>query len=191
MTLNQAVPVPKLPSPMDPPTIPPTPALTPIPPNPEDPSLALDNPFYPDPPPWYRPQTYEPGKPRFQAEIIGGLVIPREEGWKWWNRAKHDNHEGQYSQDLTIVADLSEVIEELGYPYTIELAQRRYEPWCDFLVVTQWVAGPFLNVGPTGILEVVQANLKDILKAGKREEDVRELMFEKFGRWIQSGDRIP
>jgi len=101
------------------------------------------------------------------------------------------SYQGTHSQDGTVLAELDGVFTDRDYPYSIEFSQRRYEPWDDFLVVTQSITGSFVNVGPTGIDEVVQANLKDVLKSGEGEEKAREVMSRELGRWIQSVDRIP
>ena len=46
----------------------------------------------------------------------------------------------------------------------------------DLLLITQMVRGNFLNIGPE---EVVQADLKDILKLGEHESRAREVLLQK------------
>ena len=61
---------------------------------------------------------------------------------------------------------------------------------CDFLLITQRVRGPFLNVGPTGVEEVLQDNLEGILKPGEREDEACERIFRELGRQMYDTDRI-
>ena len=53
--------------------------------------------------------------------------------------------------------------------------------WYDTLLVTQWTSGSFVNVGPPGVEEILQDDLKEILKPGAREEEAREIVFRELG----------
>jgi len=169
----------------------PTPAPTPPPPNPLDLPPAHSNPFHPDPPPWYRPKTDESGEPRYQDTIIAGLLIPCEEGWRWWGKLNNTTYRGAHTEDGTVLGALHLAFIDHSYPFRIGLAQCRHDPWSDFLVITQSKRGWFLNTGPTGLEEVIQADLKDVLKPGEREKKACELIYQDLGRRIQSVDRIP
>ena len=80
---------------------------------------------------------------------------------------------------------LDEVIHERGYPNDIDLIQRRDATWYNFLLVTRGIQGPFLNVGPAGVEEVLQDGLRDMLKPGEQEERARKMILRELGRWIR------
>jgi len=160
---------------------------TPEPPDPNDPeSGVLYNPFPPDayPPPWYRSQTDEPGRPRARGAIVGGVIIPNAVAWEWFKRLSKIELNENHSEDFTIIRYLGEYVHKAGGPYrAIKFAQRRDVAWYDFIYVTQRAEGPFMNVGPSGIDEVLQDDLKGIFKPGKEEEEASELLLREFGRW--------
>lgn len=159
-----------------------------------DPSSGvLYNPFpeAPYPPPWYRSQTNEPGRPRARPGIAAGLIIPCAEGWAWLKRTYGIDLNRDHSQDLTVCQYLGKAIEERDLPYDVKLAQRRDVPWYDFMLVTKWTRGRFMNVGPPGVEEVLQDDLKDLLKAGELEDNARGVLLREFGRWTHGVDNVP
>jgi hypothetical protein len=172
------------PEPKDQPTTPSTPK--PLDPREDPASGVLYNPIpnAPYPPPWYRSQSDEPGPPRARAGIVGGLIIPRSEGWEWFKRTHGIELSANYSQDINIVVYMEEAIHRLDHPYDIDLAQRRDVVWYDFLLGTQYAPGPFLNTGPEGLEEVLQDDLKDKLTPGKVEDEARKVILQELGRWI-------
>jgi len=116
--------------------------------------------------------------------IVGGVIIPNAEARAWFKRVSNIELKANHSQDLTIIRHLGEAVHKAGGPYkAIKFAQRRDVAWYDFMFVTQRAEGPFMNVGPSGLDEVLQENLKDILTSGKEEEEAREMLLRKFGRW--------
>ena len=62
------------------------------------------------PPPWYRSQTNEPGRPRARAIIAGGLVFSCAEGWAWMERERKLVLNPNHSQDLTILRYLDKAV---------------------------------------------------------------------------------
>ena len=50
----------------------------------------------------------------------------------------------------------------------------------NILFPAQQIRGDFLNIGPPGE-EVIQDDLKDVLKPGKQEERVRQVLLDMFG----------
>lgn len=74
-----------------------------------------------------------------------------------------------------------EVIRNGGYPYDAKLMQHRDVPWFDFLLVMQWSSGRFVNIGPDGVEEVLQDNLKNILKPREREDEACKVVLKEFG----------
>ena len=147
-------------------------------------SGVLYNPFPPGGfiPPWYRSQSNEPGRPRLRSEIVGGLVIPLAEGVAWIKRITGMDLNPDHSEDLTVRMYLAEAIRNGDHPYDAELAQRRDVPWYDFLLVTQWTSGRFVNIGPDGVEEVLQDDLKNVLKSGELEDMARKVAFRDFGK---------
>ena len=87
-----------------------------------------------------------------------------------------------HSEDLTVRMYLAEAIRNGDHPYDAELAQRRDVPWYDFLLVTQWTSGRFVNIGPDGVEEVLQDDLKNVLKSGELEDMARKVAFRDFGK---------
>jgi len=172
------------PTPRDPSPTPSTPAPLP---DPNDRSSGVHyNPFPPGayPPPWYRSPTDEPGRPRARGAIVGGVIIPNAEARAWFKRLSNIELKANHSQDITIIHYLGEAVHKAGGPYeAIKLAQRRDVVWYDFIFVTQRAEGPFMNVGPSGLDEVLQDDLKGIFKPGKEEEEASELLLREFGRW--------
>ena len=125
--------------------------------DPKDPASGVfyyPSPDAPYPPPWYRSQTNEPGRPRAGAKIVDGPTVPY----------------------------LRDIIHERGYSNDIDFVQRRDVAWFDFLLVTQCARGPFLNIGPAGIEEVLQDDSKDTLKPGEQKERTREVTLRELGR---------
>jgi len=86
-------------------------------------------------------------------------------------------------EDLNIAAYLERDIQERGHPNDILIAPGQDEQVFDFLLVTQRARGPFLKTGPTWLMEVLQDDLKDVLKSGGREEKARVMLSRDFGRW--------
>ena len=83
---------------------------------------------------------------------------------------------------------LDHAIGERRLPYDIRLAQRRDVAWYDFLLVTRTINGRFVNVGLAGLEEVLQDNLKGILKPDKIETEAREVITREFGRLASNVD---
>ena len=121
-------------------------------------------------------------------KIVGGLIISYADSWEWFKRTYNIELDKDHSEDLSIPSELETTIQECGYPAQIEFAQCLATRELDFVVVTQVASGLFENLTP-GELEVVQDNLKDMLKFGKREERAREIIFQVFGKWMH--DRVP
>ena len=119
------------------------------------------------------------------SEIVGGLFIPYSEGRAWLQRAYGIDLPNDHSQDITIMWYLLGDFHERGYSDRLQLTQAQdTDPaTLDLLVITQGSLGQFLNVGPAGIEEVVQDDLKDTLKPGENEKKVRKVLLREFGRW--------
>ena len=96
--------------------------------------------------------------------IVGGLFIPRTEGVEWIKREHGLALEPDHSEDLTIPFYLADAIEAHDYPYDIELVRPQGSKWLETMLVTQWAGGPFVNTGPLGVEEILQGDLKEILK---------------------------
>lgn len=45
-----------------------------------------------------------------------------------------------------------------------------------------------MNIGPPGVEEILQDDLKEILKPGDREDEARDLIFRELGRWTRHVD---
>ena len=114
-------------------------------------------------------------------KIVGGLIISYADGWEWFKRKYGIELDKDHSEDLSIPSELETTIQELGYPAEVEFAPRQVTGESDFVVVTQVAHGLFENFTPQE-LEVVQDNLKDMLKPGEREEKAREIIFQVYGR---------
>ena len=87
------------------------------------------------------------------------------------------------SADLTIAMHLTDAILERGYSNDIQYVQTRNATGLDLLIVTQWRRGEFLNTGPEGEEEILQDDLKDLLKPEKEDEEARKVLFREFGKW--------
>ena len=93
-----------------------------------------------------------------------------------WLKRKHnlelaENHSG----DLTVVGHLVNVLVIQGYSCDIETVQGRDPMALDLLFVTRTICRQFLNVGSSGE-EVLQDDLKVILKPREQEGKVREVL---------------
>ena len=58
------------------------------------------------------------------------------------------------------------------------------------MFVTRRATGRFLNIGPAGIEEVLQDNLKNLLQPGEVEDNAREVVLKEFGGWMCDVDRV-
>jgi len=106
----------------------------------------------------------------------------------WVKRVHGGTLNPDHSQDLSIPWYLSQVIHDHSYPYDIEQVRPQGARLYDTLLVTQWAGGNFVNAGPPGVEEVLQDNLKEILKPGPREDEAREIIFQELGRWTHHLD---
>ena len=48
-------------------------------------------------------------------------------------------------------------------------------------LIIQWSSGRFVNIGPDGVEEVLQDNLKNILKPREREDEACKVVLKEFG----------
>ena len=140
--------------------------------------------------------------PEVRDRIIGGFIILCAVGvaWyerKWEEKTNPDHREDMevkltpdHSKDLSILADFHMDLVKLDLPYGIEFTYRADVQWNDFFLVTQWTPGPFMNHGVPGSEEVIQDDLKDILKPEKEEEEAREVILHEFGEWTQDVDCV-
>ena len=117
-----------------------------------------------------------------RSQIVGGFVIPYEQGRTWLQRAYNISLKPDHSQDLTATVRLEEAINERGYNWEMEFAQSGNRNY-DLLLVTQRIHGHFMNLGPEGEEEVLQDNLKDILKPGEEEDVARRVLLKDFRGW--------
>ena len=124
----------------------------------------------------------EAGYPRTCPEIHGGLVITCAEGSAWLKRTLNLDLNPDHSEDLTIFYHLEDAIYEHGFACDLDLIRRQGIPWFDFLLTTQITDGPFLNIGPPGVEEVLQDDLKYILRPGELEDTAREKALRELGR---------
>ena len=113
--------------------------------------------------------------------IIGGLIIPNAEGAAWLKREHGMAIKPDHSEDLSIPWYLPDAIEAHNYPYDIEQVQPQDVVWCETLLITQWANGPFLNIGPPGVEEILQDNLKGVIKHGAREDEAHDTVFQGLG----------
>ena len=152
---------------------------TPGPPEPEDPSTLDSPPNTPSPP-------LEPFDDELDSQerpqIIGGPVIPYQEGLGWYKRKHGSDLNADHSEDLTIVVALEDAIQDRGRDWHVEFAPSRGGQDHDFLLVTQRIRGGFINLGPVGEEEVVQDDLKDLLKPGPQEDAAREMLSKHLSR---------
>ena len=84
------------------------------------------------------------------------------------------------------MAQLEDTFHLHGYPFNVEFTMNQGIENCDLLLVTQQTTGSLLNLGPEGEEEVLQDDLRDILKPGEWEDEARRKLFEGFGRWPPS-----
>lgn len=123
--------------------------------------------------------------PEVRERINGGFVIPYAVGVAWFERKCKIKLNPDHREDLSVLVNLDKDLTERGLPYDIEFAHRTDVRWNDFLLVTQWISGPFTNLGVPGSSEVTQDDLKDILKPGEEEEEARKVILREYGRWTQ------
>ena len=134
-------------------------------------------------PPWYR-KTNGSNGPRPRMEIVSGLFIPYLEGHAWLQQAHNLHLPDDHSQDISIMCYLLDDIRKQGYSNRLLLTQAQdTDPAAlDLLVITQSACGDFLNTGPAGVEEVLQDDLKDMLKPGEQEEKTHEVLLKKFSK---------
>lgn len=99
----------------------------------------------------------------------------------WLKREHNLALNPDHSEDLTIPWYLSDAIEDRDYPYDLELVRPQGSEY-EMMLVTQWAGGPFVNIGPPGEEEVLQGDLKEILKPGAREDEARDTVLQGLGR---------
>jgi len=132
------------------------------------------------------PQQSAESNPSFleRRQIVGGFVLPYEQCLAWYQRNHDVGLDPDHSEDLTIPLELDSAIENLGYNWVIECAQSNDAQNHDFLLVTQRIHGQFRNLGPEGEEEVLQDDLKDVLKRGEEEDLARSIFLQKLRRWL-------
>ena len=113
---------------------------------------------------------------------MGGLFIPYSEGAAWLKRKYNMDLAENHSQDLTIFAYLMDVLDDHGYDVcNLKIVEGQDPMEFNVLIITQRIHGKFLNVGPPGE-EVLQDDLKDILKPGELEKKVNAVLLEALGQ---------
>ena len=123
----------------------------------------------------------------FRTEIGGGLVIPHSEALKWYIRKYNRDlsHLSSLSVDLTIFSKMLVPIQQHGYDIVLVAGPDTKPGVNDILLITRRVHGEFLHTGwnvQDQMHEVVQDDLKDILKPGEAEDRVRDVLSQNFGR---------
>ena len=119
-----------------------------------------------------------------RPQIIGGFIIPYDQCWTWLHRTYNISLSPDHSQDLTVTMRLEMALNELGYNWEIEFAQHHDDDNHDLMLVTQRIHGRFRNLGPEGEEEVLQDDLKDILKPGIEEDVARKVLLQYFRGWL-------
>ena len=123
--------------------------------------------------------------PRFRPAIACGFVITDMEGRAWLKRVYHIDLKPDHSQDLTILMYLTDHFDASGDPYYVKIAPNQDERWVNFMIVTGRVRGTFLNLRSGETEEVLQDDLKDILKYGEREAKACKVISKDLGGWTQ------
>ena len=117
---------------------------------------------------------------KLYKQIIGDLFIPYSEGTAWIKRRYNVNLAENHSTDLTILARLVQILDANHYSCDVTIVQGQDPMELNILFPTQQIRGDFLNIGPPGE-EVIQDNLKDVLKPGQQEERIRQVLLDMFG----------
>ena len=139
-------------------------------------------------PPWHRAYCHDPDPYRRRSKIVGGIFIPYSEGKAWLKKTHGIDLPDNHSKDLAILIHLMRGMMDRGYLDNLELVQGRDtdDAALDILVITKARLGKFRNKGPEGIEEVVQKDLKNIFKPGRSEKKWIEMLFQEFGRRMES-----
>lgn len=111
----------------------------------------------------------EPDSPEVYGEVVAGLVIPYTECREWFKRMYNVYPKEDYSDNLTIMWDLMDIGSDHDDSDNVIAIPSQDESVVDFMFVTQSARGPFRG-------------LKDIMKPGEKEEEVRELLSREIGQ---------
>jgi len=133
------------------------------------------------PPPWYRPPPdVKKGPTRTRASIIAGVLIPNDEGRKWFLERYGYELATDHLEDINIPIRLRKLLEEGGIALGCCTAPRRLDSAVDdFLVITHIQQGPFVHDGPQAYEEVLEEDRKPI--PGVREEELMVRLKNEFG----------
>ncbi|KAJ7206307.1 hypothetical protein GGX14DRAFT_643330, partial [Mycena pura] len=114
---------------------------------------------------------------RTNYRMVGGILIPNEEGIRWFEQTYGRELSKDHSADASVRVELERVLTEVveGVPFGVEYAPRRDAAWCDFLAVTQSESGVWEHSNPDGVNEVSLPGQQ--MKGGSaREEQMRGIL---------------
>ncbi|KAJ7106778.1 hypothetical protein C8R44DRAFT_745232 [Mycena epipterygia] len=118
---------------------------------------------------------------RTNYQMVGGILIPNEEGVRWFEEMYGRELRKDHSADASVRMELERILTEVeGEPLGVEYAPRRDAPWYDFLATTQLEKGIWAHDNPDGMDEVFLPG-QQMKGDSAREEQMRGILC-KLGR---------
>ncbi|KAJ7065241.1 hypothetical protein C8F01DRAFT_736354 [Mycena amicta] len=122
---------------------------------------------------------------RTNYQMVGGILIPNEEGVRWFEETYGRQLPKDHRADATVRVELERILTEVeGEPFGVEYATRRDAPWYDFLAATQLEQGVWEHDDPDGFDEVTLPS-QQMKGDSAREENMRQIL-RKLG--LQPGE---
>ncbi|KAJ7470245.1 hypothetical protein B0H11DRAFT_2196505 [Mycena galericulata] len=113
---------------------------------------------------------------RTNYQMVGGILIPNEEGVRWFEKTYGRELRKDHRQDASVRMELERILTEVeGEPFGVEYVPRRDAPWYDFLAATQWEKGIWEHDNTDYIDEVLQPE-QQMKGHSAREEQMRVIL---------------
>ncbi|KAJ7092190.1 hypothetical protein C8R44DRAFT_891240 [Mycena epipterygia] len=113
---------------------------------------------------------------RTNYQMAGGILIPNEEGVRWFEATYGRALRMDHSADASVRMELERILTEVeGEPLGVEYAPRRDAPWYDFLATTQLATGIWKHDNPDGVNEVFLPG-QQMKGDSAREEHMRGIL---------------
>ncbi|KAJ7767906.1 hypothetical protein DFH07DRAFT_769427 [Mycena maculata] len=113
---------------------------------------------------------------RTSYQMVGGIVIPNEEGVRWFEQTYGRELPKDHCADASVRMELERILTEVeGEPLGVEYAPRRDAPWYDFLAAMQLARGMWEHGNPAGVDEV-SLPAQQMKGDSAREEQMRGIL---------------
>ncbi|KAJ7606850.1 hypothetical protein FB45DRAFT_436478 [Roridomyces roridus] len=108
--------------------------------------------------------------------MVGGILVPRDEGVRWWEDKTQWPLPKDHSGDGSVRSNLESILtNDMGVALSVEYVPSLDGQWDDFLVATQFQRGEWEHDGPD-IVDLPRQ--EDEMVATFKEETMRKILYD-------------